>query len=82
MLRDKLFRLEHVTFSAYKVPHPLFATFDLRVHTDGEISPKEAVVQACQELVQELQILDQEFTKEYELRKITAQVPGMNGDTL
>lgn len=75
MLRDKLFRLPHVIFAAYKVPHPLFATFQLRVHTDGDISPKEAVVQACQQLVQELQELDQEFTKEFELRKITGQGP-------
>jgi DNA-directed RNA polymerase II subunit RPB11 len=40
------------------------------VQTDGEISPKEAVVGACQELVKELQMLDQEFTKEWELKKI------------
>lgn len=80
MLTDKLTRLEHVTFAAYKVPHPLFATFDLRVHTDGDISPKEAVVQACQELVQELQTLDQEFTKEFELHRITRQGPGAGLD--
>lgn len=80
MLRDKLCRLEHVTFAAYKVPHPLFATFELRVHTDGDISPKEALVKACQELIQELQMLDQEFTKEFELRKITGQGPSAGLD--
>lgn len=77
LLRDKLFRLEHVTFSAYKVPHPLFATFELRVHTDGEISPKDAVITACRELINELQELDQEFTKEFELKKLAAT--GANG---
>ena len=70
LLRDKLSRSSHVWFAGYQVPHPLFATFKLRVQTDGEISPNEAVVQACQELVKELQMLDQEFTKEFELKKI------------
>ncbi|KAK5164068.1 DNA-directed RNA polymerase II core subunit [Saxophila tyrrhenica] len=70
LLRAKLVKSEHVVFAGYQVPHPLFAVFKLRVQTDGEVSPKEAVVQACQELVKELQILDQEFTKEWELKKI------------
>jgi len=75
MLRDKLFRMEHITFAAYKVPHPLFATFQLRVHTDGEITPKAAIIKACGELITELQELDQEFTKEFELKKMAANVP-------
>ena len=70
LLRAHLAKHPHVLFAGYQVPHPLFATFKLRVQTDGEISPKEAVVGACQELVKELQMLDQEFTKEWELKKI------------
>lgn len=58
-------------FAAYKVPHPLFALFELRVQTDGSITPKDAVVQACMDIVQDLQKLDQEFTKEFELKKIS-----------
>lgn len=75
MVRDKLCRMDHVTFAAYKVPHPLFATFELRVHTDGEISPKDALVASCRELITELQTLAQEFTKEFELKKMAANVP-------
>lgn len=70
LLRAKLIKSPHVIYAAYQVPHPLFATFKLRVQTDGEVSCKEAVVQACQDLVKELQSLDQEFTKEWELKKI------------
>lgn len=70
LLRAKLVKSEHVLFAGYQVPHPLFAVFKLRVQTDGEISPKEAVVTACRDLVAELQQLDQEFTKEWELKKI------------
>lgn len=58
------------------MPHPLFATFKLRVQTDGAVTPREAVVLACQELVKELQMLDQEFTKEWELKKIAGGGPG------
>ncbi|KAK5134281.1 hypothetical protein LTR08_006710 [Meristemomyces frigidus] len=71
LLRAKLVKSPHVMFAAYQVPHPLFAVFKLRVQTDGEVSPKEAVVQACKDLVAELQMLDQEFTKEWELKKIS-----------
>ncbi|KAK4616324.1 DNA-directed RNA polymerase II subunit RPB11 [Fulvia fulva] len=70
LLRAKLVKSDHVLFAGYQVPHPLFATFKLRVQTDGVIQPKEAVVTACKELVTELQQFDQEFTKEFELKKI------------
>ncbi|GAB7349535.1 hypothetical protein MBLNU459_g0237t1 [Dothideomycetes sp. NU459] len=73
LLRATLIRSPNVLFAAYKIPHPLFATFELRVQTDGEISPKDAVVKACADVVQELQKLDQEFTKEWELKKIAGQ---------
>ena len=77
LLRAKLAKSAHVLFAGYQVPHPLFATFKLRVQTDGEVTPREAVVQACQELVKELQMLDQEFTKEWELKKIAGGGGGM-----
>ena len=53
-----------------QVPHPLVPKFILRVQTDGDISPKQAVITACNELVRDLGILSREFTKEYELRKM------------
>ena len=74
LLRAKLVKADHVLFAGYQVPHPLQAMFKLRVQTDGEVNPKEAVVQACQDLVKELQMLDQEFTKEWELKKIAGGV--------
>ncbi|KAI4756846.1 RBP11-like subunits of RNA polymerase [Aureobasidium sp. EXF-3400] len=73
LLRAKLAKSPNILFSAYKVPHPLFATFELRVQTDGSLTPKDAVIRACGDLIQELQRLDQEFTKEWELKKIAGQ---------
>ncbi|KIN03804.1 hypothetical protein OIDMADRAFT_18034 [Oidiodendron maius Zn] len=72
MLRAHLLKDPHVIFSGYKIPHPLFATFELRVQTDGEVTPKEALVNCCKNLVNDLEILSREFTKEYELRKMVS----------
>lgn len=38
----------------------------------GEITPKEAVLNACKGLVADLETLSREFTKEYELRKMVS----------
>ena len=65
-----------------QVEHPLFHKFILRVQTDGEITPKEAVLSACKDLVNDLGTLSREFTKEWELRKMVgagAQQNGQNG---
>ncbi|KAH8747344.1 DNA-directed RNA polymeras-like protein II subunit RPB11 [Hyaloscypha bicolor E] len=70
ILRAHLLKDPHVTFAGYKIPHPLFATFELRVQTDGSLTPKEALVNTCKNLVQDLEILSREFTKEFELRKM------------
>ena len=73
LLRHYLVKSPNILFAAYKTPHPLFATIELRVQTDGEMSPKDAVIKACADIVQDLQRLDQEFTKEWELKKIAGQ---------
>ena len=70
LLRSRLLKDKRVIFSGYKVEHPLLPKFDLRVQTDGEITPKEAVLKACRDTVQDLAILSREFTKEFELKKI------------
>ncbi|KAL9091771.1 MAG: hypothetical protein Q9159_001286 [Coniocarpon cinnabarinum] len=71
LLRAQLHKNPHTLFSGYKVPHPLFPHFELRVQTDGEVSPKEAVLGACEELVRELNSLSDTFNSEWELRRVT-----------
>lgn len=61
------------------MPHPLVPSFILRVQTDGEITPKQAVITACNELVKDLGILSREFTKEYELRKMVGATQQQSG---
>ena len=70
LLAARLVKAPHVLFAAYKVAHPLSAKFDLRVQTDGQVTPTDAVVQACRDIVQDLAELSRQFTKEWELRKI------------
>lgn len=55
------------------MPHPVFPTFELRVQTDGTISPKEALLAACRNLVKDLNEFAGEFKREYELRKMVGQ---------
>ena len=77
MVRDKLLHHPNVTFAAYKVPHPLFAKFELRVQTDGEVTPKEALKSACRELIGEIHTFRTRFKAAYELTKMSK---GQNGD--
>ncbi|KAM5434209.1 DNA-directed RNA polymerase II core subunit [Microsporum ferrugineum] len=70
MIRARLLQSQHVLFAGYKIPHPLVHKVLLRVQTDGQITPKDAVLTACHELVKDLGTFSREFTKEYELRKM------------
>lgn len=70
LLRATLLANEHVVFAAYKVPHPLFPNFQLRVQTDEDTSPKEVLLAACQSIIEDLQLLSQKLTREWELNKI------------
>lgn len=48
----------------------LTSKFELRVQTDGTLTPRAALIQCCKDLVNDLSILSREFTKEFELRKM------------
>ena len=48
----------------------LLSQFELRVQTDGTVTPRAALMQCCKDLVNDLGILNREFIKEYELRKM------------
>ena len=74
LLKKQLEKAPHVIYSGYKVPHPLFANFELRVRTDGSLTPKQALLQAAEEIVQDLGTLGREFTKEWELQRLRVGV--------
>jgi len=70
LLSSRLRTKDHVTFSGYVVGHPLVPKFELRVGTDGSMTPKDAIIQVCKEILMDLDIVSREFTKEMELFKI------------
>ncbi|MCJ1334460.1 DNA-directed RNA polymerase II core subunit [Thelotrema lepadinum] len=73
LLRARLLQNQHVMFAGYKVPHPLFSKFELRVQTDGEVSPRDAILEASNTILLELAQLSREFIKEWELRKLAGE---------
>lgn len=70
MLRAQLAKDDRVLFAAYKVEHPLFANFVLRIQTEEDYTPKEALKNACSSLISELDILKTKFKDEWALKSL------------
>lgn len=68
LLRAQLLKDDRVIFAAYKVEHPLFANFVLRIQTEDNYSPKEALKNACNALIAELRDILNKFQKEWALK--------------
>jgi len=84
LIASRLHKYAYVTFSAYKMHHPLVSAFDLRVSTDGTVTPRDAVVSCCKDILVDLDTVSREFTKEMELHRIanatkSAGPAGTNG---
>lgn len=73
LISQRLLKYEYIVFAAYKVPHPLFATFELRVSTDGTITPKDAIIKSCRDVIQDLEQLKQSFTTEWLGKRIVSE---------
>ncbi|KAJ6259936.1 DNA-directed RNA polymerase II subunit RPB11 [Drechslerella dactyloides] len=70
LLRAQLLKDPKVIFAGYKVPHPLFPNFELRVQTTDETNPRAALIKASQDLIKDLTIFRNNFTREWELKKM------------
>lgn len=53
------------------VGHPNVPELFLRVQTDGTVSARDVFTSVCEKLINQLEMLHQEFTREWELRRIT-----------
>lgn len=53
------------------VAHPNVPELFIRVQTDGNMSPRDVFTAVCEKLINQLEMLHQEFTREWELRRIT-----------
>ncbi|KAL2760813.1 hypothetical protein ACRALDRAFT_1053599 [Sodiomyces alcalophilus JCM 7366] len=70
LLSEHLKMHPQVLMAGYKVPHPNVPEMFLRVQTNGEITPKEAVVSVLKDLLKMFSNLSQEFIREFELRRV------------
>ncbi|KAK9479198.1 DNA-directed RNA polymerase [Lipomyces japonicus] len=72
LLRAQLLQDSRVLFAAYKIEHPLFANFVLRIQTEEGYHPKEALKIAIFSLIKELDVLRAEFEKEWNIKRLSA----------
>ncbi|RCK56248.1 DNA-directed RNA polymerase II subunit RPB11 [Candida viswanathii] len=70
LLRAQLLKDDRVIFAAYKVEHPLFANFVLRLQTEDGYTPREALQNACAGLISELDAIKSKFSDEWQLKAI------------
>ncbi|KAI3403201.1 RPB11 [Candida oxycetoniae] len=68
LLRAQLLKDERVIFAAYKVEHPLFANFVLRIQTEDDYTPRDALRNACSALINQLGIIKSKFEDEWALK--------------
>ncbi|KAK6199584.1 RNA polymerase II core subunit [Scheffersomyces amazonensis] len=70
LLRAQLLKDPKVIFAAYKVEHPLFANFLLRIQTEEDYSPRKALVKACSSIIEELARIKTKFEKEWQIQSL------------
>ncbi|KAK3377776.1 DNA-directed RNA polymerase [Podospora didyma] len=73
LLSERLKQAPHVMMAGYKIGHPNVPEVLLRIQTDGSITPREALVTACKQLVAAYGQLGREFQKELALRQYADQ---------
>ncbi|KAK4203729.1 putative DNA-directed RNA polymerase II subunit RPB11-b2 [Triangularia verruculosa] len=76
LLAEHLKKDPQVMFAAYKIGHPNVPEVLLRVQTNGQINPREALVKVLKELVAAYGQLGREFQKELALRQYADQGEG------
>ncbi|EDR26886.1 DNA-directed RNA polymerase II subunit RPB11, putative [Entamoeba dispar SAW760] len=61
ILRVMLLRNPHVLFAGYRQPHPLNYIIEMTIRTDTTITPKQALEQAMDDVIHEIEIMQNEF---------------------
>jgi DNA-directed RNA polymerase II subunit RPB11 len=72
LFASRLHNYDYVTYSGYAMKHPLTPVVHLRVATDGSVTPREALLNCAKDILVDLDKVSREFTKEFELKKISA----------
>ncbi|SCW01503.1 LAFE_0E01090g1_1 [Lachancea fermentati] len=73
LIRAELLEDKKVLFAAYKVEHPLFARFKMRIQTVEGYDPKEALKNACNSIISKLGQLHSNFETEWNLQALATE---------
>lgn len=66
MIRMQLLKDPKVLFAGYKVAHPLEHKFTLRIQTEGDYTPMDALINAINDLHAEISLLNDRFKEAIE----------------
>lgn len=72
LIRSELLLDSKVLFAAYKVEHPFFARFKLRIQTVEGYDPKDALKNACNNIINKLGVLKTNFETEWNLQTLAS----------
>lgn len=64
ILRMQLLQDDRIRFAGYKAPHPLEHKVQVKVQTNGQITPHQAVMESLQTLSQTFKQLSTQFEKQ------------------
>lgn len=67
---SQLLAMPQVVFAGYKVPHPLHPYFQIKLQTDGTMTPQEVLEQACNKLIGTLATLETKFKREFSYKDV------------
>jgi len=70
MIRGELLNTAGVLFAGYKVPHPLEPVVVIKVQTDGNQTPTQALEAACTQLISNISKLQDNFKMEFSTREV------------
>lgn len=67
--------MPQILFAGYKVPHPLHPYFQIKIQTDGTMTPTAVLEQACTQLIGQLSSLEAKFKREFSYKDVEGAVP-------
>ncbi|EJP64261.1 hypothetical protein ACQRIT_007830 [Beauveria bassiana] len=70
LLSEHLKLHPNVLMAGYKLGHPNVPELFIRVQTDGTVTSRDVFTSVCEKLINQLEMLHQKFTREWELRRI------------
>lgn len=72
LIRAELLNDNKVLFAAYKVEHPFFARFKMRIQTVEGYEPKDALKNACNSIINKLAVFKTNFETEWNLQTLAS----------